>query len=196
MLTLSEVIEATGGELRGAPARDQTGHLRFSRVVVDSRAVPGGALFVALKGQQHDGHAFVAQALAHGAAGALVERVPRDCQWALDEGAEVDGPPLVVVPSTADALQHMARYALDRQAGLEIVGITGSLGKTTTKEVVAGVLSARWPRERKNAATAATPAARDSVQCWAYAPTRTGNAPQATANHTSLCSTPPKSSRL
>src|SRR5262249_56766792 len=60
----------------------------------------------------------------------------------------------------------------------------------------AGVLGARWRSERKNAATAATPAARDSVQCCAYAPTRTGNDPQATANHTSLCSTPPKSSRL
>src|SRR5919201_26791 len=74
MLTLAEVLEATGGQLRGAQA--SIGGLRFSRVVVDSRAVTPGALFVALKGQKHDGHAFVAQALAHGAAGALVERVP------------------------------------------------------------------------------------------------------------------------
>jgi UDP-N-acetylmuramoyl-tripeptide--D-alanyl-D-alanine ligase len=110
-------------------------------VVVDSRAVTPGALFVALRGQKHDAHAFVAQALANGAAGAIVERVPPDCAWALDEQAE--GPPLVVVLSSPEALAKMARYALDRHPGLDVVGITGSLGKTTTKEVVAGVLSAR-----------------------------------------------------
>src|SRR5229473_649328 len=139
VLTLSEVLEATAGHLRGAQAG--AGALRFSRVVIDSRAVTPGALFVALRGQKHDAHAFVAQALANGAAGAIVERVPPDCAWALDEKAE--GPPLVVVPSSPDALANMARYALDRHPNLDVVGITGSLGKTTTKEVVAGVLSAR-----------------------------------------------------
>jgi UDP-N-acetylmuramoyl-tripeptide--D-alanyl-D-alanine ligase len=138
VLTLGEVLAATGGTLRGA-APDSP--LRFSSVAIDSRAVPPAALFVALQGQKHDGHAFVATALASGAAGALVEHVPPDCAWALD-GA-VDGPPLVVVPSTQDALAAMARYALDRFPRLEVVGITGSLGKTTTKEVVAGVLGAR-----------------------------------------------------
>lgn len=138
MLTLVEVLEATGGQLRGA--QGSIGGLRFSRLVVDSRAVTPGALFLALKGQKHDGHAFVAQALARGAAGALVEHVPADCAWALTPNPE--GPPLVVVPSSQDALAAMARYALDRQPRLEVVGITGSLGKTTTKEVVAGVLGA------------------------------------------------------
>lgn len=139
MLTLAEVLAATRGELRGAPS--SPAELRFSRVVTDSRQVPHGALFVALVGHKHDGHAFVAQALAHGASGALVERIPADCAWAQDPRAE--GPPLVVVPSTVQALADMARYALDRQPRLEVIGITGSLGKTTTKEVVAGVLSAR-----------------------------------------------------
>jgi UDP-N-acetylmuramoyl-tripeptide--D-alanyl-D-alanine ligase len=138
LLTLGEVLEATRGALRGARASEAP--LRFSRVVVDSRAVPAGALFVALRGQKHDGHAFVAQALANGAAGALVERVPADCVWALDPAA--DGPPLVVVDSTPDGLARMARYALDGHPDMDVVGITGSLGKTTTKEVVAGVLSA------------------------------------------------------
>jgi UDP-N-acetylmuramoyl-tripeptide--D-alanyl-D-alanine ligase len=138
MLTLAEVLDATGGGLRGA--RASIGDLRFSRVVVDSRAVTLGVLFVALKGQKHDGHAFVAQSLAHGAAGALVERIPADCAWALNPAAE--GPPLIVVPSSQDALAAMARYALDRHPNLEVVGITGSLGKTTTKEVVASVLGA------------------------------------------------------
>jgi UDP-N-acetylmuramoyl-tripeptide--D-alanyl-D-alanine ligase len=137
MLTLAETLEATRGQLRGALM--DHGDLWFTRVVVDSRAVTPGALFVALRGQKHDGHAFVAQALAAGAAGALVERVPADCAWALNPDA--DGPPLVVVPSTVEALAHMTRYALDRQPSLEVIGITGSLGKTTTKEVVASVLS-------------------------------------------------------
>jgi UDP-N-acetylmuramoyl-tripeptide--D-alanyl-D-alanine ligase len=137
VLTLAEVVHATRGQLRGlAPAE-----LRFSRVVVDSRQVAPGALFVALRGQKHDAHAFVAQALALGAAGAIVERVPADCTWATDPMAE--GPPLVVVPSSVQALADMARFALDHHPGLEVVGITGSLGKTTTKEVVAGVLAAR-----------------------------------------------------
>src|SRR5919199_1875885 len=138
MLTLAEILEATGGELRGA--QPSIAGLRFSRVVVDSRAVTPGALFIALQGQKHDGHAFVAPALASGAAGALVGRVPADCAWALNPDPE--GPPLVVVPSTQDALAGMARYALDRQPNLEVVGVTGSLGKTTTKEVVASVLAA------------------------------------------------------
>jgi UDP-N-acetylmuramoyl-tripeptide--D-alanyl-D-alanine ligase len=69
-----------------------------------------------------------------------VERVPADCAWALEPDA--DGPPLIVVPSAPDALARMARFALDQHPALDVVGITGSLGKTTTKEVVAGVLAA------------------------------------------------------
>jgi UDP-N-acetylmuramoyl-tripeptide--D-alanyl-D-alanine ligase len=137
-LTLEQILEATGGTLRGAQLPGSAP--QFTKVVVDSRQVRPGALFVALKGQKQDGHAFVAQALADGAPGALVERVPPDCAWALDPQAE--GPPLVIVPSTVQALADMARYALDRHPNLEVIGITGSLGKTTTKEVVAGVLSA------------------------------------------------------
>ena len=139
MLTLSEVLDATGGTLRGAQA--QRRELRFSGVVVDSRQVQLGVLFVALKGQKHDGHAFVAQALRQGASVALVERIPSDCAWALDPEAE--GPPLVVVPSAQRALEQMTRYALAHHPGLDVVGITGSLGKTTTKEVVAGVLGSQ-----------------------------------------------------
>jgi UDP-N-acetylmuramoyl-tripeptide--D-alanyl-D-alanine ligase len=139
VLTLGEVLEATGGMLKGALSDHS--RLRFSRVVVDSRAVVPGALFVALKGQKHDGHAFVAQALATGALAAIVEYIPTDCAWALSPTA--DGPPLIVVPSSPQALADMARFALAQQPALDVVGITGSLGKTTTKEVVASVLSAK-----------------------------------------------------
>ncbi|MBV9170849.1 MAG: UDP-N-acetylmuramoyl-tripeptide--D-alanyl-D-alanine ligase, partial [Chloroflexi bacterium] len=144
-LSLSEVLEATRGELRGSAPGDPrftsftpfTSFTSFTRVVIDSRKVVPGALFIALKGQKHDGHVFVAQALADGAAGALVEHVPHDIAWA---GGE---PPLILVKSTPTALADMARWALARQTGLEIVGITGSLGKTTTKEVTASVLASK-----------------------------------------------------
>lgn len=137
MLTLREVIAATGGTLHGTNISDLT----FTRVVADSRQVVRGALFVALPGQKHDGHAFVAQSLARGAAGALVSRIPADCAWALDPAA--DGPPLVLVPSTEQALQAMARSALDRQPDVHVIGVTGSVGKTTTKEVIASTLGQR-----------------------------------------------------
>lgn len=135
-LTLGEVLEATSGQVRGAGDPGQ----RFSAVVIDSRQISSGCLFVALRGQKHDGHAFVARALADGAAGALVDHVPPDCYWALDTDAS-DGPPLVVVPSTQKALEALGRYVLSRHPHLDVVGITGSLGKTTTKEVTAGLLA-------------------------------------------------------
>lgn len=138
MLTLGQVLEATRGELRGRVGRD----FAFSKVVVDSRAVVPGALFVALKGQTHDAHAFVTQALSTGAAAAIVERVPTDCGSAT--GSEHDhAKPLIVVPNSVEALGRMTRYQLDKHPHLDVIGITGSLGKTTTKEVVAGVLGAR-----------------------------------------------------
>ncbi len=137
MLTLGDVIEATGGEVRG----NREPGLTFSRVVADSRTVGDGALFVALRGQQHDGHDFVAQALADGAVAALVDHIPPTCAWALE--ADVSGPPLVIVPSTTAALAELARWALARHPTLDVVGITGSLGKTTTKEVVASVLGGK-----------------------------------------------------
>lgn len=134
MLTLDDLLQATGGEVRGSRDRG----LRMHRVVIDSRQVVPGCLFVALRGQKHDAHAFVATALGNGAAAAIVERIPRDCVWAESPG--VEGPPLILVPSSQRALEALARYEFARHPSLHVVGITGSLGKTTTKEVVAGTL--------------------------------------------------------
>jgi UDP-N-acetylmuramoyl-tripeptide--D-alanyl-D-alanine ligase len=128
VLNLADVLDATGGVLHGSTAKN----LRFTRVVVDSRAVERGVLFVALKGERADGHDFVQRAFAAGAGGAIVERVPSD--------APHEGAVLIQVKSSAAALADMARFALARHPSLEVVGITGSLGKTTTKEVTASVL--------------------------------------------------------
>ena len=87
-------------------------------VAFDSREVGPGDLFVALSGEATDGHRFVAQAFAQGAAGALVSQ-------------SVDGPHVLVSDTTA-ALDHLAHAARARTAG-RIIGVTGSVGKTGTK---------------------------------------------------------------
>jgi UDP-N-acetylmuramoyl-tripeptide--D-alanyl-D-alanine ligase len=107
-----------------------------THVTADSRTVGPGSLFVALPGERVDGHAFVARAFAAGAAAVLVAR-PVD-------GAQ--GPQLVV-PDPLEALGRLARHVVDRAraAGLRVVGITGSQGKTSTKDLLGAVLAAAGP---------------------------------------------------
>src|SRR5205807_5671472 len=95
---------------------------------VDSRTITPGMLFVALAGTQRDGHGFVADAFHRGAAGAFVSR---PCE-------APPGAVLIVVEDTLRAFQRLARAARDRRP-LRVVGITGSVGKTSTKEMAAGV---------------------------------------------------------
>ncbi len=133
-LPLADVLAATGGALRGGNPR-----LHFSNVAVDSRLVTPGALFVALRGEHVDGHQFVAEALARGARGALVERLPPP---SATEGTP-DSPALICVPDTYRALQDLGRYWRARISPV-VVGITGSVGKTTTKEAIAEVLAQRF----------------------------------------------------
>ena len=134
LLTIRDVVEATGGELRGQ-APDE---LPLSGVSHDSREIRPGALFVALRGPQHDGHAFVAEAFARGAAAALVERVPPEVVTRPGEG-----PPLVIVPSTPNGLRDLAAYWRGRQPG-EVVAVAGSIGRATTAELCAAVLRQRY----------------------------------------------------
>ena len=106
----------------------------FTDVVTDSRAIVPGCLFVALKGEKFDGHRFVAQALEDGARAAVVSEVP--------EGVAADR--CVVVPDTLTAYQQIAsRYRLDKK-GLTVIAITGSNGKTSTKDCIAAVLGERY----------------------------------------------------
>ncbi len=132
MLTLQEIAGAVGGQTVGEPSINQP----ITSVVVDSRQVTPGSLFVALKGQKHDGHDFLLDAFVKGARAALVERVPADDS--LQAGGQL--PPLIRVPDTMEALQGLARWWRER-LGLRVVAVTGSVGKTTTKEVAASVLS-------------------------------------------------------
>ncbi|OGO09852.1 MAG: hypothetical protein A3K46_03130, partial [Chloroflexi bacterium RBG_13_60_9] len=157
MLTLGVVFEAlTGG---GAGTYDALPLSRrvITDAVIDSRLTIPGCLFVALPGEKVDGHAFVADAFRRGAAVALVDKeVPGfDCvdlrAGKLDPtGLPSADPkqPLHLCLRTADslkALQTIAAAWRARLSGLRVIGITGSVGKSTTKELTANVLAARYP---------------------------------------------------
>ncbi|MDX9868054.1 MAG: UDP-N-acetylmuramoyl-tripeptide--D-alanyl-D-alanine ligase [Kiritimatiellia bacterium] len=116
-----------GGDTQALPAT-------FRGVTQDSRRVTPGCLYVALRGERFDGHAFVAQALRGGAAAALVET-----SWPAPAGAAAW--PLIRVKDTRRALANAAR-AWRRSNRAFILGITGSSGKTTTKEMAAALFAA------------------------------------------------------
>lgn len=122
MMTLAEVATWTGGRSHG--------EARLQGVSTDTRSLEPGSLFVALRGPRFDGHRFLADARQAGAAAALVERTEGEA-----------GLPLVTVADTGRALLDLAAGWRDRQA-VRIVAITGSCGKTTAKELTAGVLRA------------------------------------------------------
>jgi UDP-N-acetylmuramoyl-tripeptide--D-alanyl-D-alanine ligase len=125
MERLSDLACRIGGTLKGADAA-------FARVVTDTRQLQRGDLFVALKGERFDGHDYVLRAFSLGAAGALVSQAV--------EGA----PAQVVVPETLAALQTYAR-SWRGDFELPLIGVTGSSGKTTTKQMLAAVCAARGP---------------------------------------------------
>src|SRR5438445_4470361 len=126
-MSVKEIVEATGGRLLSGPP-----DITFAHLFTDSREVKAGGLFVALRGEQHDGHVFIPQAVEHGAAGVLCERPPQG----------VDGAAVILVDDTRQALFDMTAERLRRRP-LPIVAVTGSAGKTTTKELIAHLLGRR-----------------------------------------------------
>jgi UDP-N-acetylmuramoyl-tripeptide--D-alanyl-D-alanine ligase len=123
----------------------------IARTVIDSREAEPGALFVALAGERTDGHDYVAEAFDRGAVAALVDRpveaegMPFDVT---DLGRTLPGrwstPLLIHTPNTLEALQRMATFWRRMHPNVRVIGITGSVGKTTTKELTAAVLSRRY----------------------------------------------------
>ncbi|MCW8795943.1 MAG: UDP-N-acetylmuramoyl-tripeptide--D-alanyl-D-alanine ligase [Chlorobium sp.] len=109
-------------------------------VVIDSREITGGEIFVALKGEQTDGHYFVRQAFENGAACAIVSR-----EWYTRQGSSAHeaGARYLVTVDTTEAMQRLAAlYRLN--FAIPVIGIGGSNGKTTTKEMTASVLRGRY----------------------------------------------------
>jgi len=124
---LRDVLEATSGKLVSGPDT-----VTFSHLYIDSREVKPGGLFVALQGEQQDGHAFIPQAVERGATGILCSVAP----------AGLDRPAVIQVADTRRALFDITSDRL-RRHHLPIVAITGSAGKTTTKDLIAHVLGRR-----------------------------------------------------
>jgi UDP-N-acetylmuramoyl-tripeptide--D-alanyl-D-alanine ligase len=143
LLTFRALAAAVSGDLVG-PAQPAAG---FSSVHIDSRAVKAGGLFVALFGSSRDGHRYAPAALEAGASGALVARsvLRGDGGADLLAAAAARGAVLVAADDTLAGLQLAAAAYLDRFPGLLKIGITGSAGKTTTKEICAAILGADRP---------------------------------------------------
>ncbi|MEO6470772.1 MAG: UDP-N-acetylmuramoyl-tripeptide--D-alanyl-D-alanine ligase [Aeromicrobium sp.] len=123
-LTLQEIADLTGGQIHGDAGVEVNG-----AAAVDSRRVAAGGLFVAIAGEHVDGHEFVPQALAAGAAAVLATRI-------------VDAP-CVIVDDVTVALGKISRELIDRLNALTVIGITGSQGKTSAKDLIAHVLATK-----------------------------------------------------
>jgi UDP-N-acetylmuramoyl-tripeptide--D-alanyl-D-alanine ligase len=129
--TISDLAAAVGGRLVGISPR--TASLRVTRVAIDSRSCTDGTLFFALPGAETDGHRFIADAARRGAVAVCATR---------EDEAIRAGIPCIVVDTSLTALQKLAAwYARTRLDSVTRIGITGSNGKTTTKELVARVAS-------------------------------------------------------
>ena len=127
-MCISEACRACGGTLIGCGEPSAP----IGRAVIDSRAVVPGDLFVAYRGERTDGHRFISMALEKGAVCALCEEIP--------EG--VTGP-LILVDDVQRALEEITA-AYRRTLSIPVVGITGSVGKTTAKEMIAAVLARKY----------------------------------------------------
>ena len=140
-LTAADLAAAAGGQIvSGEPATV------VGRIAIDSRTLNTGDFFVAIKGERFDGHAFVNDALKRGALGVLVHDASSVDAGAVGERHQHHqgrAPLIVNVGETTRALQDIAQD-VRRRSGAKVVAITGSAGKTTTKEVAAGFLEARY----------------------------------------------------
>jgi UDP-N-acetylmuramoyl-tripeptide--D-alanyl-D-alanine ligase len=132
-LSVAEIAAATGGTLTAAAGQQDV--TVDGPVVIDSRQAAPGALFAALGGEQVDGHDFAAAAVRLGAVAVLASRPVED----------VPGTPVIVVPDVTEALGALARAVLERLPGATVVGITGSSGKTSTKDLTAQVVERLGP---------------------------------------------------
>ncbi len=131
MITTEDVVRATGGLLLNGDMK-----ISFARVVHDSREVEPGDLFIALKGPRFDGHDFVLEAIEAGAKGALVEYWPQTVNiFELHKAISI-----IKVKDTLRALGDLAAYWRERLPS-RVVSITGSCGKSTTKEILSALLS-------------------------------------------------------
>jgi UDP-N-acetylmuramoyl-tripeptide--D-alanyl-D-alanine ligase len=132
MFTVAEIARATGGEIVGETAGEVTG------VATDSRLVAAGELFIPLRGDRFDGHEFIQSAVSRGVRVFLAER-----SW-VDRYGIPAGSACITVADTLRALGDLAAFHRGRFV-IPVVAVTGSNGKTTTKEMIAAILAATGP---------------------------------------------------
>lgn len=146
MLTLADLLTAL------TDSRPEVTNLVITEAAIDSRQAIPGSLFVAIPGERVDGHDFITQAFQRGAVVALIQQDVEEPYPVLDaRGRKLAGlpqrvqPPLCIrVENTVSALQQIAAYWRRQLKDLRVIGITGSVGKSTTKEAIAQVLSRRY----------------------------------------------------
>ena len=147
MLTLADIFEALTG------TRPTQVTQTIPHAAIDSRQVQAGSLFIAIPGENVDGHDYVGAAFKNGAAFALIQHEVEGDFKTLDLSTEIksddlDAPLCLIVENTVNALQEIARFWRNK-LDLRVIGITGSVGKSTTKELVAQALEQRY-RTLKN----------------------------------------------
>ena len=137
-MNLGQIAEILGSNIRAARGATELAEREPIGYSIDSRSVRAGELFFAIRGEKHDGHHFVGDAIARRALAAVVSRDFLDS----GPGRQIDPhkAALVLVDDTLAALQFLAYTVLKSWQG-EVVAITGSLGKTTTKEMIAAMLA-------------------------------------------------------
>lgn len=133
ILTAEEIIEATGGELLSDSSYKPENSMPFEGVSIDSRTISGKEVFFALHGEKFDGHDFLDSALSKGN-GAVIDSKP---------GTIPKGKAVIYVRDTLRALQDLAHF-LRMRRNIPVIAITGSNGKTTTKEMTYRILSRRF----------------------------------------------------
>lgn len=128
-MTLANIAKAAGGKLIGGEGKE---NLEITGAELDSRKIEKGNLFFATPGERVDGHKFIADVFEKGAYAAVCEKLP-----------ENPAGPCILVESSFKAIEDIAAF-YRRQIGCKVVAITGSVGKTSTKEVIASVLSKKY----------------------------------------------------
>ena len=130
-LTLENIAKACAGKLV-LPDNGETGRKEATCVVIDSRKIEQGGVFIATRVEKVDGHSFIPAVEKAGAMGVVCERAPEEC-----------GIPYILVEDSFKALKDLAEF-YRKQLSIQVVGITGSVGKTSTKEMIASVLSTKF----------------------------------------------------
>ena len=142
-LTIGEIAEACGGELKLQTVEGTvTEETKVDSVTLDSRKITAGGVFIANVGERRDGHEFIAQVFAGGVTLVVVEKTPEQVEKEWGVPADAWGS-YVLVEDSLRALKEIGAYYRSKLT-IPVVGITGSVGKTSTKEFIAGVLSEKY----------------------------------------------------